>query len=53
MAPVARALMDMGCGEILLCETLGRATPRRIAAFIEVVAAVVPMEALAAHFHDT
>ena len=53
VAPVARALTEMGCGEISLGETLGRATPRRIAAVIEAVAAHVPMERLAAHFHDT
>ncbi|PTW62791.1 hydroxymethylglutaryl-CoA lyase [Breoghania corrubedonensis] len=53
VVPVARSLMEMGCGEISLGETLGRATPCRIAAVIEAVAAHVPIEALAAHFHDT
>ncbi|MAA97257.1 MAG: hydroxymethylglutaryl-CoA lyase [Stappia sp.] len=53
VAPVARALRDMGCGEIALGETLGRATPRRIAAVIEAVSDHVPLEDVAAHFHDT
>ena len=53
VVPVARALTEMGCGEISLGETLGRATPRRIASVIEAVAAHVPVERLAAHFHDT
>ena len=43
----------MGCGEIALGETLGRATPRRIAAVIEAVSDHVPLEDVAAHFHDT
>ncbi|WP_321343017.1 hydroxymethylglutaryl-CoA lyase [Breoghania sp.] len=50
---VANALTEMGCGEISLGETLGRATPRRIAAVIEAVAKDVPMSSIAAHFHDT
>jgi isopropylmalate/homocitrate/citramalate synthase len=53
VASVARALYGMGCGEIALGETLGRATPRRIAAVVEAVAAHVPMSHMAAHFHDT
>ncbi|MCR4267700.1 hydroxymethylglutaryl-CoA lyase [Nitratireductor sp. ZSWI3] len=53
VSAVAVALRDMGCAEIALGETLGKATPRRIAAVIETVARDVPMEAIAAHFHDT
>ena len=53
VAEVSRALKDMGCGEISLGETLGKATPARIAAVVEAVAEHVPVEELAAHFHDT
>lgn len=53
VAPVARALFEMGCDEIALGETLGKATPRRIAAVVGAVAQHVPLDALAAHFHDT
>lgn len=53
VAPVARALFEMGCDEIALGETLGKATPRRIAAVVGAVARHVPLDALAAHFHDT
>ncbi|WP_249694721.1 hydroxymethylglutaryl-CoA lyase [Stappia sp. WLB 29] len=53
VAEVSRALKDMGCGEISLGETLGKATPARIAAVVEAVAEHVPVAELAAHFHDT
>lgn len=53
VASVAKALRGMGCCEIALGETLGKATPVRIAAVVEAVARHVPMEDIAAHFHDT
>ncbi|MAS11704.1 MAG: hydroxymethylglutaryl-CoA lyase [Nitratireductor sp.] len=53
VAPVAKALRDMGCQEIALGETLGKATPARIAAVVEAVATDVPINEMAAHFHDT
>ncbi len=53
VASVAEALRAMGCGEIALGETLGKATPMRIAAVVEAVGRHVSMEDIAAHFHDT
>jgi isopropylmalate/homocitrate/citramalate synthase len=53
VAPVAKSLREMGCAEIALGETLGKATPRRIAAVIEAVAEHVSLADIAAHFHDT
>lgn len=53
VAKVAAALDAMGCHEISLGDTLGRATPDTIAAMLEAVCAVVPAERLAGHFHDT
>lgn len=53
VSEVSRALRDMGCGEISLGETLGKATPARIAAVVDAVARHVPLTELAAHFHDT
>lgn len=52
-ASVARRLLDLGCYEISLGETIGTATPRRVQAMLEAVAAVAPGETLAVHFHDT
>ncbi len=53
VARVARALLDLGCDEISLGDTIGVGTPGRARAMVEAVAALVPIERLAAHFHDT
>lgn len=52
-ARVAEALYAMGCYEISLGDTIGRATPEQVRAMLEAVAQVVPVEALAGHYHDT
>jgi hydroxymethylglutaryl-CoA lyase len=53
VATVAGRLYDMGCYEISLGETIGTATPGRARAMLDAVAARVPIESLAVHFHDT
>lgn len=53
VAEVARALLDLGCYEIALGETLGRGAPHEISAMLDAVGALVPMTKLAGHFHDT
>ena len=53
VAKVAKALADMGCYEISLGDTIGTGTPLKAQAMIRAVAAVVPIEKLAVHFHDT
>src|SRR5690554_2971878 len=50
---VSRALHQMGCYEISLGDTIGIGTPRAARAMLRAVAAEVPMQALAIHFHDT
>lgn len=50
---VVAALRDMGCYEISLGDTLGRATPDRIAAMLDAVLCDMPADRLAGHFHDT
>ena len=50
---VAKALTELGCVEISLGDTIGVGTPAKARAMLEAVAAVVPMERLALHFHDT
>lgn len=52
-AAVAAALHRMGCYEISLGDTIGVGTPGSIQAMLTAVAKAVPMERLAAHFHDT
>ncbi len=50
---VARELHAMGCYEISLGDTIGTGTPTRARAMLLAVAAEVPTDALAVHFHDT
>lgn len=53
VAKVARDLADMGCYEISLGDTIGVGTPLKAKRMLEAVARQVPVERLAAHFHDT
>jgi hydroxymethylglutaryl-CoA lyase len=53
VAEVSKALYDMGCYEISLGDTIGTGTPTTAQAMIDAVAKHVPVEKLAAHFHDT
>ncbi|MDD9810620.1 MAG: hydroxymethylglutaryl-CoA lyase [Gammaproteobacteria bacterium] len=53
VARVAGLLRDLGCYEISLGDTTGVGTPGKARAMLERVAEVVPVEQLAAHFHDT
>ncbi len=53
VAEVAARLVDLGCAEISLGDTIGVGTPARAQAMIEAVAERVPLERLAVHFHDT
>lgn len=47
------ALDEMGCYQISLADTIGRATPEATFAMLEAVIDFVPPERLAGHFHDT
>jgi hydroxymethylglutaryl-CoA lyase len=53
VAEVARQLLDAGCYEISLGDTIGVGTAGKAQALIEHVGRVVPISQLAAHFHDT
>jgi len=53
VAEVAKRLSDLGCYEISLGDTIGTGTPIKAQEMVEVVAKHVPIEQLAAHFHDT
>jgi len=53
VAEVAARLYDLGCYEISLGDTIGVGVPSRTREMIEAVAARVPIERLAVHFHDT
>ncbi|XP_073219930.1 hydroxymethylglutaryl-CoA lyase, mitochondrial-like isoform X3 [Cicer arietinum] len=53
VAYVAKELNDMGCFEISLGDTIGVGTPGTVVPMLLAVMAVVPVEKLAVHFHDT
>ena len=53
VAAVCNRLMHMGCDEISLGDTTGVGTPALANALVNTVSAVVPVEQLAVHFHDT
>ncbi len=50
---VSKALLDMGCYEISLGDTIGAGTPRATSLLLEDVLKDIPAQKLAAHFHDT
>jgi hydroxymethylglutaryl-CoA lyase len=53
VAEVSKALLDLGCYEISLGDTIGVGTAGKAWDLIETVASAVPLEKLAVHFHDT
>ncbi len=51
---VGRRLLDMGCSQLSLGDTIGVATAGQVGALLGAFAAAgTPMSALAVHFHDT
>ena len=51
---VCKALLDMGCDELSLGDTIGVATPGHVVALLAALdEAGVPVSALGVHFHDT
>jgi hydroxymethylglutaryl-CoA lyase len=51
---VARRLLDLGCDQLSLGDTIGVGTPGHVAALITALgSAGVPADRLAVHFHDT
>ena len=53
VADVAQALLEMGCYEISLGDTIGVGTPGRTRDMIEAVARRIPLKKIAGHYHDT
>lgn len=53
VASVAKSLIDIGCWEVSLGDTIGIGTPVAAQRMIEAVAKYVAIHQLAAHFHDT
>jgi hydroxymethylglutaryl-CoA lyase len=53
VAAVANELIAMGCHEVSLGDTIGVGTPSAVRQLLNVVAAQIPRNRLAGHFHDT
>lgn len=52
-ASVAERLVQLGCYEISLGDTIGTATPAQVLTLLDAVHPRVPLTLLAGHFHDT
>lgn len=50
---VCRRLLDLGCDEIDVGDTIGAATPPDVAALLDLLLPHVPAERVVLHFHDT
>ncbi len=50
---VARQLLDLGCREISLGDTIGVGTARQIRDLVNTLTAEIPVRQLAVHLHDT
>ncbi len=53
VAEVSEKLYEMGCYEISIGDTIGVGTRDQVVDVVRTCAQVVPMEALAVHFHNT
>jgi len=53
VARVAETLVDLGCYEISLGDTIGVGTPNRVKDVLSAVKVSIPAKMLAVHFHDT
>lgn len=53
VAAVANELIAMGCHEVSLGDTIGVGTPSAVRQLLNEVAAQIPRNKLAGHFHDT
>ena len=53
VAAVVKQLLDAGCYEVSLGDTIGEGDPVSIAAMLDAVLAVTTVDKLAGHYHDT
>jgi isopropylmalate/homocitrate/citramalate synthase len=53
VAGVASALLDMGCYEVSIGDTIGVAVPPHVERMVERLVRDVPLDAIALHLHDT
>ncbi|MFM2588094.1 hydroxymethylglutaryl-CoA lyase [Vibrio sp. TBV020] len=53
VADIAKQMLDIGCYEISLGDTIGTGTPLRVATMLDAVLTITNKEHIAVHFHDT
>ncbi|HCG6401606.1 TPA: hydroxymethylglutaryl-CoA lyase [Vibrio parahaemolyticus] len=53
VANISQTLIELGCYEVSLGDTIGTGTPNRVKEMLESVLASIPNQRLAVHFHDT
>ncbi|MFK8050609.1 MAG: hydroxymethylglutaryl-CoA lyase [Halioglobus sp.] len=53
VAAVSKSLLDLGCYEISLGDTIGVGNPASVSAMLQTVSEVVPVTQQAVHLHDT
>ncbi|WP_068296431.1 hydroxymethylglutaryl-CoA lyase [Pararhodobacter sp. CCB-MM2] len=53
VADLAERLLGLGCYEVSLGDTIGKATPESLSAMLKAVTQVAPAAKLAGHYHDT
>lgn len=51
--PVCRSLLELGCTELSIGDTIGQATPDEVSALVDLLLTEIPVERIALHFHDT
>lgn len=50
---VALALLDMGCANLGIADTIGAATPGEVRRLLELLLREIPVRTIGVHFHDT
>lgn len=50
---VARRLIEIGCSEVSIADTIGKASPEDTRRLLEVALVELPIDQIALHFHDT
>lgn len=50
---VSRKLMEMGCDELSIGDTIGVGVPSQVEELVPLLAKTIPIETIAFHFHDT
>lgn len=53
VADVTRKLLELGCYEVSLGDTIGSGTPESIGAMLDAALGAAPADKLAGHYHDT